>query len=209
MDITWVAADGLKVSIDDAEEVVNSIKDRQRARNEDPDFRLFMDSEIGLNFGISLDAPKFVRNFDVLTIALDKRFVFSPDPIFKYAKLIDFFSGLIKIFQPFWGAIVDKDQISSEYYQELRRSVNSEKIPASMHWINYVNESIANRLGGIQLLEEAPIQDFITLNSPKGIIVVLQKEPFDLNNSEHLEHLEKLHKYLGMKNLRQIHKRHS
>ena len=105
---------------------------------------------------------------------------------------------------PFWARVYDKELIITDRIDKLRFSVDLAKVPDTIHWFNYFDAEMAERLGGNTKLLSAPAYHVAELESPPGIVLVLQREPFDFHNPAHRQRHEEVAKYLELQRLHDL-----
>jgi len=151
----------------------------ERRSREDNSLNLCLDSPCGLSISLNLDAPHYVRDFDVLTIDLATKYLIGPQAAFSFDRLYTLFVQNIKLFQPFWATVWDGDLIVTDEFQALRLSSDTTKVPIAVHWMNFFGEGMSARLGGRDKLLSAPAYHVEELSNPLGVSLVLQYETFD------------------------------
>ena len=147
---------------------------------------------------IGVDAPEFVRDFDVLTVGFDSEHLTGPQAMFDFDSLYKMFTESIKLFRPFWAAVRDSDIVLTDEFREIRLSVDGTKLPFDIDWLNYFGQDMAERLGGMQKLLGAPAHLVEHAQDPDGIILVLQRQPFDCHDLEDLRRQRKIAEYLDL-----------
>ena len=168
---------------------------------------LFLDSPSGLVMSLSVDAPEFVRDFDVLTVGIDSEHLTGPQAMFGFDSLYTMFTESIKLFRPFWAAVRDSDIVLTDEFREIRLSVDGTKLPFAIDWLNYFDQDMAERLGGVQKLLDAPAYLVERAEDPVGIILALQRQPFDCHDLEDLRRQRKIAEYLDLPKLHAMYPR--
>ncbi|MEM2126578.1 MAG: hypothetical protein QXQ53_09320 [Candidatus Methanosuratincola sp.] len=169
-----------------------------RERRNFGELDLFIESPSGLSTSLSVDAPAFVRDFDVLDIGLDTQHVAGAQAMFDFESLYALFTESTRLFRPFWARVRDLDQIITDRIGNLHLSVDLTKVPDTIHWLNFFDERMVERLGGKEKLLAAPAYEVREWADPPGILLVLQREPFDYHAPEHRRRQEEIVKYLEL-----------
>jgi hypothetical protein len=177
---------------------------KQQRDQEDHALVLVLDSSSGLSISLTLGFPQHVRNFDVLSIDFGIEHLVGRTTMFNYEKLYSLFVELISLFEPFWARITDEELITADGFGKIHLSVDVTKVPATIHWFNYFDDEIADRLGGREKLRSAPVYQVKEWENPPGIILVLQREPFDFHNQEHRQRHAEVTRYLDLDRLQSL-----
>jgi hypothetical protein len=160
-----------------------------------------LESTSGLVISLGVDAPTLVRDFDVLSVGLDTKHVEGPQALFSFERIYTLFTASLDVFQPFWARIYDKEQIITDTNSNLRLSIDLKKVPDTIHWFNYFDVETVERLGGKTNLLSAPAYLVVESENPPGIVLILQREPFDFHNPAHRQRQEEVVKYLQLERL--------
>lgn len=176
-------------------------------RDEDGSLSLFVNSPQQLSIGLTQDYPANVREFDVLSVALHRDHISGAHPLLGFEHLYTLFTECIKLFQPFWARLADAELMKLTAVGQLNVSVDLTKVPDTIHWLNFYSEELVGRLGGRAVLTAAPAYETREWNDPPGMLLVLQREPFDCHDPEHLARHDRINKYLGIRNLHALYPR--
>jgi hypothetical protein len=163
-----------------------------------------LESSSGLVISLGVDAPLVVRDFDVLSVGLDTKHVEGPQALFSFEQLHALFVESLDIFHPFWATTYDKETIMTDKINKLRFSVDLRKVPDTIYWFNYFGAEMVERLGGKAKLLGAPAYSVAESESPSGIVLILQREPFNFHNPTHRQRQEEVVKYLQLERLHDL-----
>jgi hypothetical protein len=161
---------------------------------------LFFDSPSGLELSLTVDAPSVVRDFDVLAVDFDPEHLAGPHALFSYESLEALFLKSIRLFRPFWARVADKELTRTDVGR-IYLSVDVTKVPATVHWFNFFDRGMVERLGGREKLLGAPAYRVTELDEPAGLLLILQREPFDHHHPEHRQRLAAITDYLDLPQL--------
>lgn len=161
---------------------------------------LFFDSPSGLLLSLNLDAPTFVRDFDVLAVGFDTEHLTGPKAMFSFDSLHALFIKSIRIFRPFWGRVGDKE-VSRTDIGNIYLSTDVTKVPSTINWLNFFDRAMVERLGGRKKVLGAPALSVAEIQDPAGVILILQDETFDYHNPEHRQRLETITQYFDLPRL--------
>jgi hypothetical protein len=164
-------------------------------------------STSGLSISVGFNAPAFVRNFDVLAINLNAEHLLGTQAIFTFEETYTLFTKSIDLFQPFWSEVCDHELTRTDEIDSLRFSVDRTQVPDTIHWFNYFDHEMVKRLGGEKKLLTAPAYEVRKWENPPGILLILQREPFDIHNLEHREKYEEIVQYLELDRLHSLYPR--
>jgi hypothetical protein len=204
--LIWHLENQSKVSVPTSPDQWSAVVREQRDE-EDGSLSLFLDSPSGLSIDLTLDYPTYVRNFDVLSVSFDTAHLTSPQKMFSFESVCALFTNSIKLFQPFWGEVCDHELTRTDEIDSLRFSVDRTQVPDTIHWFNYFDERMVERLGGEKKLLTAPAYEVRKWESPPGILLILQRDPFDIYNPEHRQKYEEIVQYLDLKRLHALYPR--
>jgi hypothetical protein len=180
---------------------------REQRNEEDGSLSVFCGSPSGLSIGLTLDYPSYVRDFDVLSIGLNTEHLTGLQPMLGFDRLSALFKEGIRLFQPFWGEVCDHELTRTDQVNALRFSIDRTQIPDTIHWFNYFGEGMVDRLGGRDRLLSAPAYEVSVWEDPSGILLILQRDPFDFHNLEHCTKHEEVVRYLQLKRLHALYPR--
>ena len=180
-----------------------ALVEEYRARSGFSAVDMFLESSAGLDIELGVDAPAVVRDFDVLAIGFDPQHLDDSAGLLTFANLYALFVNSADLFQPFWAGVWDHELIITDMIQKLRFSVDPRKVPHTIHWFNYFDADMVERLGGKTRLLSAPAYSVAELESPPGVVIVLQREPFDFHNPTHRQRQEAAVKYLELGRLQE------
>lgn len=199
--LTWNLADQPKRKIPRTREEWLTLGAEYRKENEFGALYIMLDSPSGLSISLGMDEPLFMRDFDVLSVGMDAKHVEEPQALFSFEEIHMLFVNGLDVFQPFWARIYDKELIITDAINKLRFSVDLRKVPDTIHWFNYFDAEMIERLGGKAKLLSAPAYLVVESESPPGIVLILQREPFDFHNPAHRQRQEEAVKYLDLPRL--------
>jgi len=132
------------------------------------------------------------------------------------ATLRRMFIGCVQGFTPYWGCIKNLDNVDRLNGQQFRNrrgkwprergpKVDERLVPKHVHWFNYFGPEFVERLGGASFLLDGPVAEASSVPEVGGVVWILQDEPFDDNNAEHLARQQRAAEYLR---LADVHKRY-
>jgi hypothetical protein len=93
------------------------------------------------------------------------------------------FLDFVQSLNPEYAVIRRQPPITDTWYQEVRVSIDTTKIPVTLEWINYFSWDWVRRLGEKQF-ERVREGEVKWLSN--GIIYEIQAEPFSYTNAEHV-----------------------
>ena len=89
-------------------------------------------------------------------------------------------------------------------YTSALDTIDRQKVPETIHWVNYFDNSIVDRIGR-SLLLSADV--FLVEELTDGVLLVLQSEPFDVANPIHLRRQQVINQYLHLPELQKKYRR--
>lgn len=202
--LTWTLANQPGRPIPTTREEWLTLGAEYREENEFGALFVTLDSTVGLSISLGMDEPLFMRDFDVLSVGLDTKHVEGPQALFSFEEIYALFIEGLGVFQPFWGEVCDHELTRTDRIDALRFSVDRTQVPDTIHWFNFFDEGMTERLGGKKRLLSAPVHDVEEWESPPGIVLILQREPFDFHNPEHRQRQEGVVQYLELERLHDL-----
>ena len=109
-------------------------------------------------------------------------------PKYNMAAFDNLFRNIVTIFSPFWGC-VNNNLSNKQFGFKLWKNDK----PTSVHWMNYFDNSIVQNLDKDNLLS---IFNLERLND--GYYFKLQRNPFNVENPDHIAQQMTLNKVLGL-----------
>jgi len=102
-------------------------------------------------------------------------------------EFIHLFKQLIKIFEPYFAFVSNgkNEQYSDAFWMNNK--------PAYVHWINYFDSTTAETIGLESVLSIDGVEEL-----GNGYFFMLQDEPIDVNNPQHMEKQRKVTELLGL-----------
>lgn len=204
--IEWCLPNREKTPLPITKDNLYSLEDCIRSLSQYHAFSLFLESSNNLSLSLTIDAPKHVRNFDVLTLSFEKELLDPPNPFLTFEILETIFYGLVKQFTPFWAALVDPDLYTREF-QELTFRIDRTKIPETIHWFNFFDLQMAERLGGLSKIQELSAYKIEEINNPPGIVLILQQEQFDIHGRHSKLLLKEAFETLDLESVQTLYKK--
>lgn len=203
-----ILGQGLSESVD-----LHSPQDIERIL-QDQRFLIIMEEGPSVSFGFA-PARQDIR-FYIATGVVDKFIIDFPsqEPITDIVstnELHGLFRDLAVAYNPFWGCVqnaenVDRLLLTTDPSRRYPKSkVDTSKVPQLIHWFNYFGPAFIERLGGREHLSAGPVWRVEEIESLSGIIWILQQDPLDAYNSEHLARQQDAMRYLR---LPEIHKQY-
>jgi len=126
------------------------------------------------------------------------------DRLISTAHLRRLFSLLVSNTVPAWGCIQEADNTDrlGQRYQAAvgrrRASIWAEPSKRPMvHWYNYLGPGLTRQLGGIERVLACPAWRTEQIAELGGVVIILQEEPFDNSNREHLARQNQAMEFLG------------
>jgi hypothetical protein len=202
--LTWHLQDRPDCRIPTSDEQWEELVEKYRGRSDYDTLDLFLDSPSGVSISLGVDAPVFVRDFDALAIGMDTEHLVGTQALFGFDKLYTLFTESIKLFQPFWGEVCDHELTRTDRIDSLRSSIDRTLIPDTIHWFNYFDEEMVERLGGRTKLRAAPVYQVAEWDNPPGLLLVLGRDPFDYHNPEHRQRHDEITQYLELDRLHKL-----
>lgn len=153
-------------------------------------------------------APQMMPATEVLKFEFDREHLLGPSPAFDFGRLYELFGYCLHLFKPYYGWL--EKGVEGDYetaYTEIFNSIDIHKVPVAVHWFNYFSPQWAERLGGLEKLLAAPAFLAEPAEALGGIVLILQEEPFDYKNPDHLRNRHRIEDYLNLRHLQQLLKR--
>lgn len=150
------------------------------------------DRTAGISFNTGLSAPDTTNSF-VLKFPLEPP-LNSQDTPFPPPVVEELFKRCVEIWQPYWGAVADR--VNDDRFSGLSpKPIPGGKLPVSVRWINFFGGPLASFVGHrrFQRLRGGRLEPF-----GDGMLLVLQDEPFDDGNLEHLQRQQEANRVLGL-----------
>lgn len=141
----------------------------------------------GISMSIGISNPKFNNT---LIVNFPERLALSSDDLV-VEKVINMFMDCCIIFKPYWGCISNNLNIGR--YDRLFGN----KVPTSIHWMNYFGIDIVDLVGRSKV-EIAPL--YSIEKTEHGYFLRMQKYPLSELNSNDIEKQENLNLYFGFNN---------
>ena len=102
--------------------------------------------------------------------------------------LTTIFSFIVELFSPFYAYSSKAGEINYSYeYQEKSKKFGRTKLPIAIEWFNYFDSDWTNRLGGFDKLQGSSAYRVTRLGQQNGSMLILQREPFDYRNENHIK----------------------
>lgn len=98
------------------------------------------------------------------------------------------FKQIVGILKPFWGCVY-----SSLTQLSLRQPFMIDRKPTSVHWINYFENAIVDKIGRGKLLKLSGVEEL-----EHGIYLKLQNELFDAENIDHANYQNEINRQLNL-----------
>lgn len=165
---------------------------------------LFFDSADGGTMSLSVDAPSFVRTFDVMSFGFDLEHLSGPKALFSFDTLYGLLIESMRLFGAFSAEVSDRELVRRDKAGKIYLSVDVTKIPDIVHWFNFFDSDMAERLGGKDKLLRAPAYLVEEVADPPGIVLVLQREPFDYHKGKHRQRWQDVTRYLDLERLHRL-----
>ncbi len=163
-------------------------------------------AENGLVLRITIDSNKAANTLfpQTLRIGFNKDHLQGSKPFLTFEQLVEIFRFCLRIFKPYYAYVAEDGEINySLERQQRRRNIDIGKVPVAIEWFNYFDERWSDRLGGENKLLLAPVFLTESVKELNGITLILQKEPFDYKNPDHLQKRQAVEDYLDFKQLHQ------
>ena len=128
-----------------------------------------------------------------------------PNAAFDFERLKALFWFCLDLFIPYFGRLGMSGEVNYEasVYRENSYSIDLTKVPAVIEWFNYFGPEWIERLGGVANLLSAPVFRAEPVEELGGVVLILQEEPFDYTNPEHLHNRHLVEEYLDLPSLHQ------
>ncbi|MBE7528764.1 MAG: immunity 52 family protein [Ardenticatenaceae bacterium] len=166
---------------------------------------IWLRSENGFVLDFNLNMPSHQTIFLPQVMQFGFELVHFRDANFSkpISQLHELFVFGLQLFQPFyaWGTMSGEVNYSEEYRK--RPSLRETDLPPVVEWFNYYDSSIVERLGGLEKLLSVPVFLAEPVEDLGGVILILQQEPFDYTNPDHLENRRRVEEYLELPRLHQ------
>jgi hypothetical protein len=155
-----------------------------------------------LKFTVSEENYENVQFPNNMRIGLNWEHITDTSNGLSFDQLYKLFKFCIKLFEPYYayGSKCGEVNHSNSYWQ-IFQTIDSDKVPVAIEWFNYFDSEMVDRLGGKEKLLSAPVYIIEPDKELNGLLLVLQKEPFDYLNSEHLKNREVVEDYLDLNRL--------
>jgi hypothetical protein len=146
------------------------------------------------SFSVGISNPMFSNVF-VMKIPRSK--VEGNNSILTFDRVQFIFQGLVEVFDPFWGAI--SNNLNFQRFVKVSQQIDCFKIPSAIHWFNYFDRYVLERLNPDRVLS-APFHSVVKLKS-QGVMAILQEEPFNDRDPDHLQRQYEVMEYLNFNEL--------
>lgn len=113
-------------------------------------------------------------------------------------ELLRIFRAAIPSLDADYGWLYDEAQNQSPSYQRRRLEVDIAKIPVELSWINYFGPSWAMNVGLERLQRIRPHVAAFEEFQGGGVLVAIQREPYDEGNPGHRAHRGQVEEILGL-----------
>ncbi|MEM9776970.1 MAG: hypothetical protein AAF902_20500 [Chloroflexota bacterium] len=163
---------------------------------------------LGLSTGVTAQfANSLVKLPEVFKFKLDLAHIYSTAKVFEFIELQAFFKMGAMLFNPYYGRLqkFGEASYSESAYDKKFNSIDLSKVPPVIEWFNYFSPSWVERFGGKQFVMSAPVFHAEKVEETGGVILILQEEPFDFMNNEHMNKRKQVEEYL---NLPELHKQY-
>lgn len=142
---------------------------------------------------------------NTLRIGFDLKHLRGPQPMLTLDRLKEIFVFCARLFVPFWGYSSKSGEINvSSEHQRMWQIIDLDKVPVAIEWFNYFSPEWVERFGGQEKLLAAPVFQAEPVAELGGVVLILQPEPFDYTNPEHLDNRRRVEQYLNLAHLHQI-----
>ena len=119
------------------------------------------------------------------------------------------FVSLIKVvvaaFEPEYGYVADVEEILRPEHDGVRFSIDTNRVPVSLHWINYFGPNWVRTIGDARLKRvsaDVPLFEWLDTGA---VLFVLQNDRFEEANPRHVAAQKHLETLLGLKELHREH----
>lgn len=145
-----------------------------------------------------------VRFSNTLSIGFDLKHLIGTQPMLTLNQLKEIFVFCARLFTPFFSYSCKSGEINvSPERQRIGQMVDTQKVPIAIEWFNYFSPEWVERFGGGEKLLAAPVFQAEPVEELGGIILILQAEPFDYTNPDHLGNRHRVEEYLELPRLHQ------
>lgn len=142
------------------------------------------DDSAGVSISVGISNPKFNNCFIVkLPLSLP---VYTSNEV--RSKLILLFKECITVFEPFWGCI--SNSVNIRRYEGFW----GDKLPTTIHWVNYFGSQLSEELGESKILSSP----YINEKFHSGALVLLKDEPINDEFEEDVKIQQKANIYFGL-----------
>lgn len=150
-------------------------------------------------------APQMMPAIETLKFEFDLEHLRGPDAAFSFNRLKELFGYCIRLFVPFYAFNSKNGEINdSPEYHRLWKSIDVNKVPIAIEWFNYFGPDWVERFGSLEKLLAAPVFLAEPVEELGGAILILQEEPFDYTNPDHLQNRRRVEDYLELPRLHQL-----
>lgn len=169
--------------------------------DEDGTFHSVLAAVRDFRLNLALNLPSNLSLPEVLSLNPLRETVLNGSPPFGIEGLYNLFKHAILTFVPYWAGFYDQEQSFTDASQNIRLQVDGRKVPLSIYWFNYFDSGMVRRMGGFEKLLSAPVYLAEKVPETGGVVLILQKKPFDFKLDEHREHQQAVQDYFGLKSL--------
>lgn len=146
-----------------------------------------------------------VRFLNTLSIGFDLKHLVGMRPVLTLDRLQEIFIFCAKLFVPFYAYSCKSGEINvSPEHQRIWNMIDTKKVPIAIEWFNYFSPEWVERFGGLEKLLAAPVFQAKPVEALGGVILILQQEPFDYTNADHLRNRHRVEEYLELPRLHQL-----
>lgn len=151
-------------------------------------------------------SPQMQPTPEALKFEFDLQHLLGPRPAFDFDQLKGLFWYCLHLFAPYYGRLQMTGEVNYEVspYREIAYTIDLTKVPAAIEWFNFFSPDWVERLGGPEKLLSAPVFLAQPVEELGGVVLILQQEPFDYTNPEHLHNRRRVEQYLNLSQLHQM-----
>ncbi len=142
------------------------------------------DDSAGISISVGVSNPRFKNSFVVeLPLSLP---IYTSNEV--RSKLVLLFKECITVFEPFWGCI--SNSVNIRRYDGYW----GDKLPTTIHWVNYFGSQVSEELGESKILSSP----YINEKFHSGALVLLKDEPINDEFEEDVKIQQKANIYFGL-----------
>lgn len=145
-------------------------------------------NDIALRMTVGAPVRRNIRKPEVLSLGFKNEQITGETPLLDFEQLQKLFVFCLELFRPFYAYFSKSGEINiNPRYREAFYAVDSDKVPIAIEWFNYFDPGMVQRLGGTEKILSAPGYHKSIVRALGGVLLILQRHPFDYNNAEDLD----------------------